>query len=199
MTLTRLLPTLRRSIPDPIAPERWPAGTRATTTDIIVGGLSMTRLAERDGTPLTHLAPTPAGALGERVRHRGVALATVRDVSVGPGLEVAVDAERGPHRPDWAEARLIGRVSVAKVVAVSIRFADGGCHGLARLELPGDLAVGDLVAVPIEADRVMISVAPPSPPAPDPDPAPDPAGLQDNSGFTGRSRAQVSCESPVVL
>ncbi|MFB9641256.1 hypothetical protein [Agromyces lapidis] len=165
MTLTRLLPTLRRSIPDPIAPERWPAGTRVTTTDVIVGGFSMTRLAERDGTPLAHLAPTPTGRHDEQVRHRGVAVATVREVSAGAGLPlVAIDGESGPHRPDWAEARLIGRVSVAKVVTVSVRFAAGGCHALARLELPGDLVAGDLIAVPIEADRVTISDAVPQNP-----------------------------------
>ncbi|MFF2388091.1 hypothetical protein [Agromyces sp. NPDC058104] len=160
MTLTRLLPTLRRSIPDPIAPERWPAGTRATTTDLIVGGFSMTRLAERDGTPLAHLAPTPAGAHGGPARHLGVALATVRERSSGSGvLELATDAECGPHRPDWSEARLIGRVSVAKITTATVRFAAGGGHALARLELPADVAVGDLIAVPIEAGRVTISVA----------------------------------------
>lgn len=160
MTLTRLLPTLRRSIPDPIAPGRWPAGTRATTTDLIVGGFSMSRLAERDGTPLVHLVPAPAGTHGGPVRHLGVALATVRERSWGDGvLELAIDAECGPHRPDWSEARLIGRISVARLTTASVRFAAGGCHALARLELPGDVAVGDLVAVPIEADRVTIRVA----------------------------------------
>ncbi|MFF2496567.1 hypothetical protein [Agromyces sp. NPDC058064] len=165
MTLTRLLPTLRRSIPDPIAPERWPAGTRVTTTDVIVGGFSMTRLAERDGTPLAHLAPTPTptGGHGERVRHRGVAVATVRGISDADGLPlVAIDGGNGPLRPDWAEARLIGRVSVAKTVTVAVGFAAGGGHALARIELPGDLAVGDLIAVPIEADRVTIRFARPT-------------------------------------
>lgn len=158
MTLTRLLPTLRRSIPDPIVPERWPAGTRVTTTDVIVGGFSMTRLAERDGTPLAHLAPAPGRGPGAPIRHRGVAVATVRAVSPAAGTTlVAIDGESGPHRPDWAEARLIGRVSVARQMPVSVRFAAGGCHALARLELPADLAVGDLIAVPIEADRVTIS------------------------------------------
>ncbi|MFE6965432.1 hypothetical protein ACFVAJ_09975 [Agromyces sp. NPDC057679] len=170
MTLTRLLPTLRRSIPDPIAPERWPAGTRVTTTDVIVGGFSMTRLAERDGTPLAHLAPTPArtrtGGLDGPVRHRGVAVATVREVAVAAGVPlVSIDGENSPLRPDWAEARLIGRVSVAKVVTVSVRFAAGGCHALAQLELPADLTAGDLIAVPVEADRVTISVAGPLGPA----------------------------------
>lgn len=169
MTLTRLLPTLRRSIPDPIAPGRWPAGTRVTTTDVIVGGFSMSRLAERDGTPLVHLDPTPSGRSGDPLHHRGVALATVRAVSPGdehgddaPGFEVVLDAEHGPHRPDWSEARLIGRVSVAKVAPVAVRFRAGGCRARARLELPGDLVVGDLIAVPIEARRVTISAVRPA-------------------------------------
>ncbi|MFF2271799.1 hypothetical protein ACFVTX_05980 [Agromyces sp. NPDC058136] len=160
MTLTRLLPTLRRSIPDPIVPGKWPTGTRVTTTDVIVGGFSMSRLAERDGTPLVHLDPTPSGRTGDPLRHRGVALATVRTIASGDGeRRLELDAELGPHHPDWAEARLIGRVSVAKVAPVAVRFRAGGCHARATLELPGDLVVGDLIAVPIEAPRVTISVA----------------------------------------
>ncbi|MFD5864834.1 hypothetical protein ACFWGP_07780 [Agromyces sp. NPDC127015] len=161
MTLTRLLPTLRRSIPDPIAPEHWPAGTRVTTTDVIVGGFSMLRLAERDGTPFAHLDPAPArtGGVG-RTRHLGVVLAAVRAIStVGGRREAELDAGFGPHRPDWAEARLLGRASTARVAPVSVRFAAGGRLALAPLELPGDLAVGDLIAVPIEAHGITISVA----------------------------------------
>ncbi|UOQ87959.1 hypothetical protein MUN74_11695 [Agromyces endophyticus] len=168
MTLTRLLPTLRRSIPDPIAPAQWPAGTRVTTTDVIVGGFSMVRLAERSGTPLAHLDPAPAAADGvDHARHLGVVLATVQsvtngrsgDAAAGGQPEIAIDARFGPHRPGWAEARLIGRVSVARVSPVTVRFAAGGCHVLAPVELPGDLVAGDLIAVPIEAHAIRFASA----------------------------------------
>lgn len=157
MTLTRLLPTLRRSIPDPIEPRHWPAGTRVTTTDVVVGGFSMLRLAERHGTPSTHLDPAAAGTVDGRMRHLGVVLATVRSITVGrDGRRVLIDAEPGPHRPVWAEARLIGRVSVARVAAATACLSGDGCHAPAPLDLPGDLVVGDLIAVPVEAHDLTI-------------------------------------------
>ncbi|RII90022.1 hypothetical protein DZF98_12785, partial [Clavibacter californiensis] len=53
MTLTAILPSLRRSIPDPLAAVRWPAGTTATTTDLRVGAVSLVALAVERGTPCT--------------------------------------------------------------------------------------------------------------------------------------------------
>ena len=49
MTLTRILPTLRRSIPDPIAGDHWPAATVATITDVTVDGVSLLRVVESSG------------------------------------------------------------------------------------------------------------------------------------------------------
>ncbi|WP_125107151.1 hypothetical protein [Gulosibacter massiliensis] len=51
MTLTEILPTLRRSIPDPLEPQHWPEHTIPTTSDVVVGGVSLMRLVEITDTP----------------------------------------------------------------------------------------------------------------------------------------------------
>lgn len=60
MTLTEILPTLRRSIPDPLNPRHWPEHTMPTTTDVIVGGVSLTRLVELSHTPALHTGDLPS-------------------------------------------------------------------------------------------------------------------------------------------
>jgi hypothetical protein len=46
MTLTAIIPSLRTSIPDPLDVNLWPELTTATTTDVIVAGVSLLRLVE---------------------------------------------------------------------------------------------------------------------------------------------------------
>lgn len=70
MTLTAILPALRRSIPDPLEPRHWPEHTVPTISDVVVGGVSLTRLVEITGTPalltgdLPHPKPAHARAHG---------------------------------------------------------------------------------------------------------------------------------------
>lgn len=70
MTLTAILPTLRRSIPDPLQPGHWPEHTVPTVSDVVIGGVSLRRLVEISGTPalltgdLPHPKPAQARAQG---------------------------------------------------------------------------------------------------------------------------------------
>ncbi|WP_157007047.1 hypothetical protein [Agromyces laixinhei] len=152
MTLTRILPTLRRSIPDPIAGDHWPAATTASTSDVSVGGVSLLRLAELCGTPAVHLAPAAApgtsGRLASATRNSGVVVVRVLEASARHGNRTAtIDADLSALEPVWAEARLIGRTSVARV-APTLLTAASGCLAPAPIALPGDLDAGDLLALP---------------------------------------------------
>jgi hypothetical protein len=66
MTLTAILPSLRRSIPDPLQPRRWPEHTVPTVSDVVIGGVSLRRLVDITGTPalLTGDLPHPKPAQG---------------------------------------------------------------------------------------------------------------------------------------
>ena len=124
MTLTRILPTLRRSIPDPIAIDHWPAATTVTTTDVIVGGVSLVRLAELCDSPAVHLgrAVVPgSGGVAAQGGHTGVVVVRVLEASVdGIVRTLTIDADLAPLDPAWREARLIGRTSVARVVPTAL-------------------------------------------------------------------------------
>ena len=104
MTLTRILPTLRRSIPDPITIDRWPEATTTTTTDVIVGGVSLLRLAELSGTPAVHIGravePGTNGRIASAAAHTGVVVVHVLEASAdGDGHAVTIDADLAALRP----------------------------------------------------------------------------------------------------
>ena len=185
MTLTRILPSLRRSIPDPISSDHWPAATVATISDVIVDGVSLLRVVELCGTPAVHLGaaavPGMAGRLASTAEHTGVIVVHVVEASAhldrnasgnnsgnsragassasgtGPGStrggeRIAVlDADLSALAPVWAEARLIGRTSVARVTPTTLTSQASGCSAPAPIALPGDLRAGDLLALPFAA------------------------------------------------
>lgn len=151
MTLTALLPTLRRSIPDPIALDYWPELTRATTSDVVVAGVSLLRVVDLFGTPCAHSAaavvPGTDGCPSQALRATAV-VARVLAVSPSPAgvLRLEIDASLGGVEAIVAETRLIGRASVAKVAAAVLVCGTQEwplVHGL-----PGDLTRGDLLALP---------------------------------------------------
>ncbi len=51
MTLRELIPSLRSSLPDKLAPIIWPRTTRRVGGDIQIGGVSLASIAGRFGTP----------------------------------------------------------------------------------------------------------------------------------------------------
>lgn len=162
MTLTRILPTLRRSIPDPIAGDHWPAATVATITDVTVDGVSLLRVVELCGTPAVHLGPAAVpgtgGDLASTAKHTGVVVVRVLEASArldgddrGAECTAWIDADLAPLDPVWAEARLIGRTSVARVTPTTLTSRSSGCSAPAPIALPGDLTAGDLLALPYAA------------------------------------------------
>lgn len=151
MTLTALLPTLRRSIPDPIALDHWPELTRASTNDVFVAGVSLLRVVDVFGTPCTHSAaaviPGSNGWPSPTMRATAAVMRVVAVTHTPTGVvRLEVDARVDRVAAVLAETRLIGRASTARVAAAML--VDGArawplVHGL-----PGDVAVGDLLAFP---------------------------------------------------
>ena len=149
MTLTHIIPSLRRSIADPLVVDRWPEFTAASPTDITVAGVSLVRLAEWCETPCVHTAAAVIpGTHGRRSETELASVLVARITAVrahGGQLEVWLDAELDGCRPLVAETRLIGRCSTAHAQPVWLQ--PSGVPLLAA-ELPSDLAAGDLLAIP---------------------------------------------------
>ncbi|MFI8525653.1 hypothetical protein ACIGB8_14465 [Promicromonospora sukumoe] len=141
MTLTSILPTLRASIPDPLAAGSWPARTRASVTDVVVDGVSLHGLALLCGTPCVHTADgaEPFVVLVTTV----TGTTTTHD---GRRLLVLDAGLAGPGPATWAELRLLGRASVARLVPTVV--CDPDKVPLAEVPMPADVATGDLLGVP---------------------------------------------------
>lgn len=149
MTLTALMPSLRRTLPDPLDVSCWPVHTEPTVSDVRVSAVSMTRLADVAGTPCVHTAEeTPPRYRPRDWSPRGmsvtVAAVTVVDL-VGGKVLVALDAAV-PTCAVLDEARLIGRCTTATALVTTITTTDTVAGRPAVL--PGDVAVGDLVCFP---------------------------------------------------
>lgn len=157
MTLTTILPSLRRSIPDPLSIDRWPEHTVATTIDVLVAGISLLRLVDVCGTPCVHTAasvvpgthgrPSPSGqACVVVVRVLQVERMPVQPESgAAPVLRVVVDGDLGQAHPVPSEARLVGRASTAhRIIAECVC----GERSTLVVPVPQDLSVGDLIVVP---------------------------------------------------
>jgi hypothetical protein len=164
MTLTRLMPSLRRTLPDPIIADRWPEHTVASTDDVTVAGVSLIRLVEVCDTPCVHVAAAVRPGTGGRPSPSEQASVVVaRVVSVVPkdrgDLVVHLDAEVGHAHPIVSESRLIGRISIAPIAHITIEADDPGSpDDVLVAELPGDLRVGDLVAVPCSGAATLHDV-----------------------------------------
>lgn len=158
MTLTRLLPSLRRTLPDPIAHDLWPEATVATTTDVVVSGISLLRLVEVCGTPCIHSgAAVVAGTGGRPSETAKTAVLVVRVTAVmlhaSGKTVVATDARLDDLRLVWSEVRLINRASTSHSGPVLIADRAGDPHlalsaEVTQVDLPLDVRVGDLLAVP---------------------------------------------------
>lgn len=158
MALTRILTSLKRSRPEPINAEFWPERTIATTTDVLVSGISLLRLAEVCGTPCVHSAAAVIPRTGGRPSpSQRAAVLVVRITAVGHyatrNLIVQTDARLDNLRLIWSETRLINRASTARSAMILIdrrspAVDTSPSHDLLAVELPSDLRVGDLLAIP---------------------------------------------------
>lgn len=162
MTLTSILPTLRRSIPGPFSRDAWPARTVPTCDDVVVGGISVTRYVGLCGLPAVMTAPAVIPLSGGMPS--ATASTTVLSLAVsgllpagGPGAAarvgeipaIVLDAELGDAlRPVWGEARLLARVSGAADHRFAICGSDGSRLPGVAVVLPADVRPGDVIAVP---------------------------------------------------
>jgi hypothetical protein len=158
MTLTHILPSLRRSIPDPLDPDRWPEVTTATTTDVFVAGVSLLRLVDICETPCVHTAAAVVpGTHGHPSQTERAAAIVVRVTAVThgrTGLRVEIDASLTAVHPILSETRLIGRASTAKTVSAALvtLTRDATREDILEAGLPEDLAAGDLLAIPCRGE-----------------------------------------------
>ncbi|MDD7928385.1 hypothetical protein [Microbacterium thalli] len=153
MTLTSILPTLRRSIPSPLSRDAWPARTVPTCDDIVVGGISVTRYVALCGLPAVMTAPAVIPLSGGMPSTTASTTVLILEVSVArpadevPALVLAAALDDAVH-PVWSEARLLARVSSAPDHRFAVCGDDGTRLPGVALVLPADVRPGDLVAVP---------------------------------------------------
>jgi hypothetical protein len=156
MTLTAIMPSLRRSIPDPLSIDAWPESSQVTTTDVIVCGVSMLRLVEVCQTPCAHTAAAVIpGSHGRRSPYQDAAVVVVQVTAVMKTFDTArvilVDGCLDAVTATWRETRLIGRSSTVKSTAAILLFAEAHetpSNERDVMELPDDLREGDLLAIP---------------------------------------------------
>jgi len=158
MTLTRMIPSLRTILPDPLLVDSWPEATVATTTDVVVSGISLLRLVKVCGTPCVHsgaaVIPHTDGRPSSTNRTAVLVVRVTRvELHECGSVIVETDARLDDLRLVWSQTRLIGRVSTAhsQVVLIAVRPVESDLRRTSRacsVELPVDLRVGDLLAIP---------------------------------------------------
>lgn len=162
MTLTALLPSLRRTLPDPIRIDSWPEFTVSSTTDVTVAGVSLLRLVEWCETPCVHTAAAVIrGTHGRPSETELASVVVTRVLAVvtgDDGTVVVIDAELHDCTPVLAETRLIGRASTAHTRRVSL--VTTGSADPVTVSLPADLAAGDLLVLPCLGATCLHEVRP---------------------------------------
>lgn len=163
MTLTTILPSLRRSIPDPFVADRWPECTSLTTTDVIVAGVPMVRLVELCGTPCVHTAaaviPGTGGRPSPSEQTTVIVMRVVSAVFGEGGYHVSLDGRLSELEPCWSELRLIGRASTSHSVSFSVD-SEHRTDDDRRVLLPRDITPGDLLAMPCRGNAVLRQLRP---------------------------------------
>lgn len=146
MTLTTIIPSMRRLIPDPIVTRHWPARTVAGLDDVVIAAVSLHRLADVCGTPCVHTAAAVAPGTGGRASQDetvSVVVTRVTRIDDRSGVRLLqLDADLRSVEMHPMDARLIARISTAHSTPALL-----GAAGRSAL-LPADLVVGDLIAIP---------------------------------------------------
>jgi hypothetical protein len=138
----------------------WPEETVVDEQDLVVAGISLLRLVEVCGTPAVHSAASVIpGSGGQPSSSDATAVLVVRVLEVerqnSRSTVIRVDARLDDLRLVWAEALLIGRAAAQRrkfCLVVHSSPGEPGAPGTAEnpvlLELPVDVAPGDLIAIP---------------------------------------------------
>ena len=145
----------------PRHPRLWPAGTQMTSTDVVLGDLSLSSTARSEGTPCVRIAPRVSSrSTGKGTLHQTVLVARVTTTgnSTHGGLrEVWLDADLGHCRPLLGESRLIGRTGSRRTQRVVIR-PSASWPTLSTARLPDDLRPGDLIAIPCDGPTALADI-----------------------------------------
>lgn len=161
MTLTDILPTLRQSIPAPLDRWRWPVHTTPTTTDVVVGGISLMRLFEVGGSPAVLTGDLPVAGAGTDVTVLLFRITLRVDSQEGKRIALTDCSFEGVDAA-WKECRLIGRASTARATTIELIPGEEGDaawpHPVATL--PADLREGDAVVVPCAGAVTLRNVRP---------------------------------------
>ncbi len=165
MTLTHILPSLRRSLPNPLDRDSWPEFTSTTPDDVTIAGVSLSRLADWSGTPCVHSATAVlpgTGGLPSPTELTSVIVARVLAVNVteNGSADAWIDARLSGTAVILKEARLIGRVSTARDVIVRVRSPYDEDEQGDPVQLGGDLRQGDLLAIPCRGTARLRDVDP---------------------------------------
>jgi hypothetical protein len=147
----------RLGIPAPQL-DYWPETTVVYEQDLIVAGISLLRLVEVCGTPTVHSAAAVipgSGGLPSSSESTAVLVTQVIEVERlnSRNTVIRVDARLDDLRLVWAEARLIGsRANRRRKHSLVVHSPDAPGsiepENPILLELPADVAPGDLIAIP---------------------------------------------------
>jgi hypothetical protein len=171
MTLTHILPSLRRTIASPLRRDLWPDFTTTSTVDVTIAGVSLLRLVDWCGTPCVHTAAAPAANARRRASDTASVIVTKvlavephgadPDGAVPDGigtLDVWIDADLGGCNAFPSETRVIGRASTAHDTVVHLRSGSGDCS--VPFELASDIHFGDLLAIPCGGSTCLRDIDP---------------------------------------
>jgi hypothetical protein len=171
MTLTHIIPSLRRTIASPLRRELWPEFTTTSTVDVTIAGVSLLRLVDWCGTPCVHTAAAPA-AVARRSGSDTTSVIVAKVLAVEPAgadpdgaradgagmLDVWIDADLGGCDAVPSEIRMIGRVSTAHDTVIRLR--SGGGTRSVPIELASDIHFGDLLAIPCSGTTCLHAIDP---------------------------------------
>lgn len=163
MTLTSVLPTLRRSLPDPLTRDAWPAGAAATPGELAVSGVSVARFVELCGTPAVMTAPAVvplSGGVASPTATTSIVVASVQRIDDGPVPVLVMDASYAACAPAWTYARVVGRICHRGDARFAVAGAEGTPFAGVALMLPADIEVGDLIAAPCPGALAVGDVRP---------------------------------------
>lgn len=154
MTLTSLLPTLRRSLPDPLARDAWPVRTVAACDDLVVGGVSVNRFVALCDTPAVMTGPAVIPLSGGVPSHSATTsiiaprIARVDDREGASLPMLQLDGVFTACAPGWSHARVVGRICERADRCFAAADAAGRVLDDVKVFLPGDVGAGDVIAVP---------------------------------------------------
>lgn len=170
MTLLSSIRASRILAPRTATAECWPEGILLTPDDLLLNGVSLAHTVRE--TPAVRIGPAGTvwpGPARSPQRFITVLLTRVQETGYIDSHRlpvVWVDADLERCRPILSAVRVIGRRSVARAERMQLRpLPTGELHWV---QLPSDVVVGDLLAIPCTGTVPLSQVRQRTPPPPQP-------------------------------